>query len=106
MGLTRRTQKERKKLRVPILFLPAGRNQYLYPQPLMHVRLSIFLLKALSESKKATDKAESSWGLHLAGGLSCNVSGVTIRVSKVYDLDMDLRSLFHLNHSVVTPLCY
>ena len=62
--------------------------------------------ESLIGKQKATDKAESSGGLHLAGSLSCNVSGVTIRVSKVCDLDMDLRSLFHLNHSVVTPLCY
>lgn len=62
---------------------------------------------SLIEKQKATDKAEPNYGLHLAGGLSCNVSGITIRVSKVYDLEMDLRSLFHLNHSVVTPIyCY
>ena len=61
MGLTDGLQKGRKKLRVPILFLPAGRNQYLYPQPLMHVRLSIFLLKALSEIKKPPTRQSPLW---------------------------------------------
>ena len=42
MGLTDGLQKGRKKLRVPILFLSNEKNQYMYPQPLMHIRLSIF----------------------------------------------------------------
>ena len=61
------------------------------------------------ENKKATDKVALISERYLAGGLSCLQiyckSGITQPViSKQSDLEMELRSLFHLNHSVGTPI--
>ena len=59
MGLTDGLKKGRKKLRVPIPLLSNERNQYLYPQPLMHIRLSISCCN-LKKKQKAADKTESN----------------------------------------------
>lgn len=50
MGLTAGLQKGRKKLRVPILLLPKERNQYMYPQPLMHIRLRLSAMPSMTLS--------------------------------------------------------
>jgi hypothetical protein len=51
-------ENERKKRRVPIPHLPkTGLVQYLYPQPLMHIRLSIFFKSPAGKQKKAADRA-------------------------------------------------
>ena len=87
-------------------------EQYMYPRPLMHVRLSIFCyswdLICLTGGKEKRDHRQArvtiGYGFPVfVGGLSCNISGVTSRLFKVCDLEMVLCSLFHLSHSVVIP---
>ena len=89
-----------------------GNEQYMYPRPLMHVRLSIFCyswdLICLTGGKEKRDHRQArvtiGYGFPVfVGGLSCNISGVTSRLFKVCDLEMVLCSLFHLSHSVVIP---
>ena len=89
-----------------------GSEQYMYPRPLMHVRLSIFCyswdLICLTGGKEKRDHRQArvtiGYGFPVfVGGLSCNISGVTSRLFKVCDLEMVLCSLFHLSHSVVIP---
>ena len=86
---------------------------HMYPQPLMHVRPSIFCLYVLAgesgKKKKTPGRKESQskrYGYPFrAGGLSSNMSGLTFRFIYLgIDLEKDLCSLFHLSLSVVCRL--
>lgn len=80
-----------------------GSSVTMYPQPLMHIRLSVFFESPAGNEKtrppaERDSKTESNLPaashVYLVQPLEC---------VKVSDLERDLRSLFHLNLSVVIP---
>ena len=78
-GLTDGLKKGRKKLRVPILFLLIY-GEAIYVSSALNAYQAIDLLLEILKKQKAADKTESNEGYYLAGGLSHNISGITVRV--------------------------
>lgn len=74
----------------------------MYPQPLMHIRLSNVFQKPCRKQKAPARQDSSKNGNPiLAGGLSCCDLVQHTGFIQTNDLATDLRSLFHLNRSVV-----